>query len=249
MRTNRKGLVVVTGGVRGIGRAVSLGLLKNNYDVVALYKQNDQAASNLQTEASNYAGELSIKKVSVDDYASVNQCIMEIENNLGEITGLVNNAGITKDGYLMLMSETDWLSVVNTNLRGVLYCTHAILPYMKTRRNGVIISMSSVAGHIGISGQTNYSATKSAIIGFTHALAAEVADSGIHVYALAPGYIRTEMIETIPPKMMQTFLNAIPMKRIGEADEISTSIISLLEHDFSYSTGQTFLLDGGACIV
>jgi 3-oxoacyl-[acyl-carrier protein] reductase len=246
---NKNKAVIITGGTRGIGRSLSLAIARKGYNVASLYKSNEKEASALEKEAKESGLIVRTYKVSVFDHGSVSECIAEIKGSLGRVYALINNAGITRDGYLMMMKENDWNDVINTNLIGTLTCTGCVIPYLKDNGEGVIINMSSTAGYLGTSGQTNYSATKSAIIGFTRGLAVELIPNNILVYGIAPGFIGTEMLDSIPPKTLDQYINSIPMKRPGRTDEIGELAVNLVEKKFSYSTGQIFLVDGGLSLI
>lgn len=240
--------VIVTGGTRGIGYDISLSLIASGYPVAVLYKRNEAAAENLKATAEKMGGSIELFKVSVDEYDEVAKCFKKVEETLGNIYGLINNAGITRDVFLMMMKKDDWDGVVSTNLLGTLNCSRAVIPYLLKNNEGRIINMSSIAGILGIASQTNYTATKAAIIGFTKALAAEYIAKGIYVYGLAPGYIETEMLNTIPDKILEQYRSAVPMKRFGNVSEISKVVLQLMGDDLSYATGQTYILDGGLCL-
>lgn len=247
MRENH-GTVIVTGSSRGIGKEISLELVRRGYKTAVLYKGNVAAAEELKNEASKMGGTAEIFKVSVENYEEVAQCFRQVEEKLGPVYGLVNNAGITRDAFLMLMKKDDWSRVLETNLLGVLNCAHAILGHMSQNGGGRIINISSVGGVLGTASQANYSASKAAVLGFTRALAAELISKGIYVYGIAPGYIETEMLGTIPAKLLEQYRGSIPMKAFGKVDVISRVVMELLEDTFSYTTGQTFILDGGLCL-
>ena len=240
-------VVIVTGGTRGIGRDISLRLIKSGYTVAVFYKGNEAAAVELRTTINELGGIAELFKTSVENYNNVSTCVQKVEEILGPIYALINNAGITRDGFLMMMKKNDWDQVLNTNLLGTLNCSRAVIPYMLKHNEGKIINMSSIGGILGIASQTNYAATKAAIIGFTRALAAELVTKSIYVYGLAPGYIETEMLKTIPQKILQQYRESVPMLRFGEISEVSKVVLQLLGDTFSYTTGQTYILDGGLC--
>ena len=166
-------------------------------------------------------------------------------NEFGRIDVLVNNAGITRDGFLMLMSEKDWSDVITINLTGVFNCSKAVCEHMIGRRKGVIINMSSLSALSGLPGQTNYGAAKGGVISFTKALAKELAPFGIRVNAVAPGVVETDMTDSLPPDVKKQFLDSIPLKRFGTPEEVASVIKFLASDDAGYITGETLNISGG----
>lgn len=234
-------VVLVTGGSRGIGKAISESFSESGATVIVTYKNA------LNSENENYFKEKNIKhyKCDVADVKSVQQMIDAIMKEHLKIDVLVNNAGITKDGLLMRMSEEDWDAVIDTNLKGVFNMTKAVTRGMISKRYGKVINITSISGVMGNAGQANYSASKAGVIGFTKAVAKELASRNINVNAVAPGFIETEMTEKLTDEVKQNYLNAIPLKRFGKGEEIAKIVKFLASDDAGYITGQTIIADGG----
>ncbi|GAB6077256.1 3-oxoacyl-[acyl-carrier-protein] reductase [Desulfurobacterium crinifex] len=232
-------VVLVTGGTRGIGRAIAE-RFKDVGAVVYITGTNEE-----KTKA--VAEEIGVNGVKMDvtDREEVKRVVSEILEKEGQIDVLINNAGITKDTLFMRMKDEDWDSVINTNLNGVYNVTRAVVPAMVKKRSGNIINISSVVGFTGNVGQVNYSATKSALIGFTKSLAKELGGRGIRVNCIAPGYITTDMTEKIPAKIKEELLKSIPLKREGEPKEIADVCLFLASNMASYITGTVIHVNGG----
>lgn len=244
--------IVVTGGTRGIGRSIVINLLNSGYRVAAIYSSNTEQADKMKDEIMNSGIDIhnfETYKVSVSNSSEIAKTFKEIRDRFGMIYGLVNNAGITRDNFLMMMKEEEWQDVISTNLVGLFTCTREILPYLEEGKLGKIINLSSISGIKGTPSQVNYATTKSAVIGFTRTLAVELLSKNISVYSIAPGYIETEMLNTIPAKILNKYKEDIPMKRFGDTDEISELITLLMNDNMKYATGQNFILDGGVCLV
>lgn len=238
-------VAIVTGGTRGIGRAIALELAGNGADVAFSYAKNVEKAKEVEGEIKK----LGVKALAMQsDVANFNQS-KEMVNNaikeLGKIDLLVNNAGITRDKILMMMSEEDWKAVIDTNLSGVFNCSKAAVVPMMKQRSGSIINITSVSGLVGMAGQTNYSSSKAGIIGFTKALAKEVARRGVRVNAVAPGFIETEMVQALDQKYIDEMLKLIPLGRVGKAEEVARVVAFLASDDASYITGHVINVDGG----
>ena len=234
-------VALVTGGSRGIGAAISQALLAEGYKVAATYAGNDE-------KASAFTAETGIKtyKWDVADYDACVAGIAQIEADLGPVDVLVNNAGITRDAPFHKMTPQQWSEVMNTNLSGVFNMTHPIWPGMRERKFGRVITISSINGQKGQFAQANYAAAKAGDIGFTKALAQEGARAGITVNVIAPGYINTEMMSTIPEKVMnEVILPQIPVGRLGEASEIARTVAFLASDDAGFITGSTISANGG----
>jgi len=232
-------VVLVTGGTRGIGRAIAE-RFKDVEAVVYITGTNEE-----RTKA--VAEEIGVNGVKMDvtDREEVKRVVSEILEKEGQIDILINNAGITKDTLFMRMKDEDWDSVINTNLNGVYNVTKAVVPAMVKKRSGNIINISSVVGFTGNVGQVNYSATKSALVGFTKSLAKELGGRGIRVNCIAPGYITTDMTEKIPAKIKEELLKSIPLKREGEPREIADVCLFLASDMASYITGTVIHVNGG----
>jgi 3-oxoacyl-[acyl-carrier protein] reductase len=239
---------VVTGGSRGIGRAIVLELLDSGADVVFSYLSDKDAASELETLASKMGRKAIGIQADVRDLQTPKKLAAAAKEKLGRIDLLVNNAGILRDKSLMLMSDLEWNDVIETNLNGLFYLTREIGMMFFKQKSGAIVNVSSTAGIQGSIGQTNYSASKAGVVGFTKALAREVAGYGIRVNAVAPGFIRTDMVNSIPEIKMKEFEKTIPMKRVGLPEEVATVTVFLLSDAASYITGHVFPIDGGLAI-
>ena len=233
-------VALVTGGSRGIGAAISTALKDAGYTVAATYAGNDE-------KAAAFTAETGIKtyKWDVGSYEACAEGIAQVEADLGPVEVLVNNAGITRDAPFHKMSPPQWKEVMDTNLSGVFNMTHPIWPGMRERKFGRIVTISSINGQKGQFAQVNYAAAKAGDIGFTKALAQEGARAGITVNVVAPGYINTEMMSTIPEKVMDSIVGAIPVGRLGEAAEIARAVVFLASDDAGFITGSTISANGG----
>ncbi|SNR79812.1 3-oxoacyl-[acyl-carrier-protein] reductase [Desulfurobacterium atlanticum] len=232
-------VALVTGGTRGIGKAIAVAL-KEAGATVYITGTNEE-----KTKA--VAREIGVNglKMNVCDREEVKEKVALIVEKEGKIDILVNNAGITRDTLFMRMKDEDWDSVIDTNLNGVYNVTRQVIPVMMKKRSGCVVNISSVVGFTGNPGQVNYSATKSALIGFTKSLAKEVASRGIRVNTVAPGYITTDMTEKIPEKVKEALVKSIPMRREGEPSEIADTVLFLVSDMASYITGTTIHVNGG----
>jgi len=232
-------VVLITGGTRGIGRAIAE-RFREVGATVYITGTNEE-----RTEA--VAQELGVKgvKMDVSDREEVKRVVSEIVEREGRIDVLVNNAGITRDALFIRMKDEDWDAVINTNLNGVYNVTRAVVPHMVKKRKGAVINISSVVGFTGNVGQANYSATKSALIGFTKSLAKELGGRGIRVNTVAPGYITTDMTKAIPEKIKAELLKSIPLRREGEPGEVADAVLFLASDMASYITGTTLHVNGG----
>ncbi len=234
-------VALVTGGTRGIGRAVSLALKDAGYSVAATYAGNAQAAETFTNETGVKAYQF-----DVGDFAACSDALKTIEADLGPIDVLVNNAGITRDAAFHKMTPEQWGDVIRTNLDGLFNMTRNVIEGMRKRGFGRIVNISSINGQKGQFGQTNYSAAKSGDIGFTKALALETAARGITVNAVAPGYIATEMVRAIPEDVLKSkILPLIPVGRLGEAEEIARCVVFLAADEAGFITGSTLSVNGG----
>ncbi len=233
-------VAVVTGGTRGIGEAISIGLKEAGYSVVASYAGNDRAAADF-TEKTG----IPVKKFDVGDFEACQAAVQEIESEVGPVEILINNAGITRDGTMHRMSHDNWQSVIDTNLGSCFNMSHAVIEGMRNRGFGRIVNIGSVNGQAGQYGQVNYAAAKSGIHGFTKALAQEGAAKGITVNAIAPGYINTDMVRAVPEPVLQKIIDRIPVGRLGEADEIARAVLFVVSDDAGFITGSTLSINGG----
>ncbi len=234
-------VALVTGGSRGIGAAISQKLASEGYKVAATFAGNEE-------KAAAFTAETGIKtyKWDVADYEACAAGIAQVEADLGSVDVLVNNAGITRDAPFHKMSPQQWSDVMNTNLSGVFNMTHPLWPGMRERKFGRVITISSINGQKGQFAQANYAAAKAGDIGFTKALAQEGARAGITVNVICPGYINTEMMSTIPEKVMdEVILPQIPVGRLGEPEEIARCVAFLASDEAAFITGSTITANGG----
>jgi len=237
-------VAVVTGGTRGIGRAICERLKADGLRVAALYAGNDAAA-----EACRTALGIPALKCDVGDAAACRAAVQEIETLLGPIDVLVNDAGITRDATLHKMCDQDWDAVIRTDLTGVYNMTRAVIEGMRERGHGRIINIASINGQKGQFGQTNYAAAKAGVIGFTKALALETARKGVTVNAVAPGYIDTDMVAHVPHDVLEQIKAGIPVGRLGQPDEVARCVGFLAAEEQAFITGATLTVNGGQYLV
>jgi acetoacetyl-CoA reductase len=234
-------VAIVTGGSRGIGAAISVALKNAGYAVAANYAGNDEAAAKFTAETG-----IKTYKWSVADYDACAAGVSQVVADLGPVSVLVNNAGITRDAMFHKMTPGQWKEVIDTNLTGVFNMTHCVWNGMRDAKFGRIINISSVNGQKGQAGQANYSAAKAGDIGFTRALAQEGARAGITVNVVAPGYIGTDMVKAIDEKVLaERIIPQIPVGRLGEPEEIARCVVFLTADDAGFITGSTISANGG----
>jgi len=238
-------IVVVTGGTRGIGRAISLHFAGKGAKVTAAYLQNDAAAEALVQEAAGLAGEIRVVKADVSTADGAVTVIDAAAKETGHLDILVNNAGIIRDAYLPMMSERDWEDVLKGNLNPLFHCCKWGVRKMIGRRSGVIVNMASISAFTGNPGQTNYAASKGAAVSFTRSLAREVGPMGIRVNAVAPGLIKTEMVTALKPEVVDTIIKSSALRRIGRPEEVAEAVAFLASEKSAYITGQCLIIDGG----
>ena len=233
-------VAVVTGGTRGIGRAISVALNNVGYRVAANYGGNDQAAQSFNAETG-----IPVFKFDVSDFNACTQGIKAIEGALGPVDILVNNAGITRDTTMHRMSHEQWNAVIQTNLTSCFNTARAVIDGMRSRGFGRIVNIGSINGQAGQYGQVNYAAAKSGIHGFTKALAQEGAARGITVNAVAPGYVDTEMVRAVPADVLEKIIARIPVGRLGKAEDIARTVLFLVADEADFITGSTLSVNGG----
>lgn len=237
---------IVTGGCSGIGRAIVTELLKRGANVAATYNSSVLSAKKFVESSSDFKGDLKIYKMDVSKIKEVENVISSIAAEFdNDIEGLVNNSGIADDSLMIGMSSESWEKVINVNLNGTFYVTSNVIKLMLKNKKGSIVNISSVNGIHGVAGQTNYSASKAGIVALTKSLSKEVARKKIRVNAVAPGYINTDFLSIMEKSAIDSVISQIPMKRLGEAEEIAKTVLFLLSDYSSYITGQVIIADGG----
>ena len=236
---------IVTGGSRGIGRAIVLALARLGAHVIINYRDNHTAATETLHELEIRGGRGEVAQFDVSNENQIEEAIKKIVDHHQKIDILVNNAGVTSDNLLIRMRSEDWDRVVGTNLKGTVFCTKSASRAMIRQRYGRIINLSSVVGQMGNAGQSLYASTKAGIIGFTKAMAREVALRGITVNTVAPGFIETEMTGQLSARMQEEFLRAIPLGRFGTCDEVAELVAFLAGPGAGYITGQILSINGG----
>lgn len=238
-------VAVITGGTRGIGKQIAISLAKNGYDIAINYRTENDDLKNLVNQINEIGVKISTYKCDVSDFISSEEFIKSIISEFGKIDVLINNAGITKDGLLMRMKKEDFQSVIDVNLVGTFNITRNVIPHMIKAKAGRIVNISSVVGVSGNAGQTNYSASKAGIIGFTKSLAKEVASRNITVNAVAPGFIQTQMTDVLKDDVKEEILKQIPLKRFGTTEDVANVVKFLVSEESTYITGQVINIDGG----
>ena len=242
-------VAVVTGGSRGIGRAIALEFAERGAAVVVNYNSSPDAAEDVVKRIVEAGGKAASFKADVSDFKQAEALIKFATDTFGDLSILVNNAGITRDQLIMMMPEADWDSVINTNLKSTFNCSKAAVKHMMRKRTGRIINIASVAGQMGNPGQTNYSASKGGQIAFTKALAREVAARNITVNAIAPGFVDTEILDAMSPAMLEAALKLVPLGRKGKPEEIAFTASFLASDGSAYITGQVLGVDGGMAMM
>ncbi len=238
-------VAIVTGSSKGIGKGVAIRLAKDGYLVVVNYSHGEEAALNTVETIKANGGEAIAYKADVSKLDEVKKMVNEVFKTYGQIDVLVNNAGIVRDEYLLMMNPDNLDLCTNLNIKGYFYCTQQVALKMMRKKHGAIVNMSSVSGKFALPGQTVYSATKGAVNSFTATAAKELARYGIRVNAIAPGFIKTEMLDHIPEEQMKANLDRIPLHRLGEVEDIANVVSMLVSDEASYLTGQVITLDGG----
>ncbi len=242
-------VAIVTGGSRGIGQAISLELARRGASVLVNYRSSEQAAEEVVNQIQSEGGRAKLYQADVSDFKEAQSLIKAAIDTFNGLDILINNAGITRDTLIMMMSEADWDHVLTTNLKSTFNCSKAAVRHMMRKRYGRIVNITSVAGQMGNAGQTNYSASKAGQIGFTKALAREVAARNITVNAIAAGYIETDIWAGVPEEARQAVLSLIPLGRKGEPEEIAYAVAFLASEQAAYITGQILGVDGGMAMM
>ena len=238
-------VVLVTGGSRGIGRAVALACAREGANVIINYAGNAKAAQEVVEKITDMGRRALAVQADVSKSEDVERLVQEALDDFGRIDVLVNNAGITRDNLIMRMKEEDWDAVLATNLKGVFLCTKAVTKGMMKQRSGRVINMTSVVGVMGNAGQANYAAAKAGVIGLTKATAKELASRGITVNAIAPGFINSEMTEVLSENVKEAMVKVIPLGKMGEAEDVAEATVFLASDSARYITGQVLHVDGG----
>ncbi len=237
-------VALITGGTRGIGKAIAKKFADNGYNLVINYVSENTDLEKLKNDI-NSKNEILFVRANVGDFASCEELVKQAIDKFGKIDVLINNAGITRDNLIMRMKEEDFDNVINTNLKGTFNVTKNVVPYMMKKRSGKIVNVSSVVGVSGNAGQCNYAASKAGIIGFTKSIAKELASRNILANCVAPGFIDTDMTEVLSDSVKENINTQIPLKRMGTAEEIAKAVYFLAGEDNTYITGQVLNIDGG----
>ena len=233
-------IAIVTGGTRGIGKSIAVDLKKAGCKVIASYAGNEEAALAFKKETG-----IEVMRFDVADFEQCQHAVRRIEAEIGTVEILINNAGITRDGFMHKMGEESWDAVVDTNLKSCFNMARAVIEGMRAKGYGRIINISSINGQTGQMGQTNYAAAKAGVFGFTKSLARECAVKGITVNAVAPGYINTDMVAAVSVDVMKGIVAKIPVGRLGEAAEIARAVCFLADDAAGFITGETLSVNGG----
>ena len=239
---------VVTGGSRGIGRAVCLELARQGARVAVNYAGNAAAAEETVKACEALGAEAFAIQADVADAAASEAMVMEVLARFGRLDILVNNAGVTRDGLMPMMKEADWDAVLDTNLKGAFHCMKAVYRPMMKQKYGRIVNLSSIVGLRGNAGQANYAASKAGLIGLTKSMAKELAARNVTVNAVAPGFIDTDMTAALPEKAREAMLTTIPMGRLGQAEDVAKAVAFFAGDDSAYVTGQVLCVDGGMAV-
>ena len=238
-------VALVTGGTRGIGRKIAEKFAENGYNLVLNYVSSNVDLEVIKEAFKKYNNSVLILKADVSKYEECENLVKEAINKFGKVDVLFNNAGITKDGLIAMMKEENFSKVIDVNLKGTFNMCRNLVPYMMKNKSGNIVNISSVVGIVGNAGQSNYAASKAGVIGFSKALAKELAGRNIRVNAVAPGFIDTDMTSILSDKVKENIYSQIPLKRMGKAKEVANVVYFLSSEESSYITGQVINVDGG----
>jgi len=238
-------VAIVTGGTKGIGKAICLLFAEQGAKVVANFSKDVNAAEGLTKEAQSRGLSLGLFKADVTQFDQVKEMVEETFAQYGKIDILVNNVGLIRDNFLMLMSDEDWESLLRTNLTSLFHCCKTVIRKMIPQRRGKIINISSISGMMGTPGQVNYAATKGGVISFTKSLARELGSFNIHVNAVAPGLIESEVVSKLPKEKVEAIIKSSSLGRIGKPEEVAMAVLFLASEHSDYITGQTIVVDGG----
>ncbi|QPJ63718.1 MAG: SDR family oxidoreductase [Candidatus Nitronauta litoralis] len=237
--------VIVTGGTRGIGRAIAEAFLKSGARVLVTFQGNTEAAKAFEEANQEHADRLIVKQCDVTDYAAVEELFKWIGEELGVIQVLINNSGIRRDQIVGMMAQEEWQSVIDTNLTGTFYMSKFAVQNMARKRYGRIVNITSPVARFGMPGQGNYAASKAGQIAFAASLSKETARRKITVNCVSPGFIGTDLIADLPEERVELYLNLVPMKRFGEVEEVASSVLYLASKEASYITGTVLEVTGG----
>ena len=242
-------VALITGGSRGIGRAIALEFAVRGAAVVVNYNKSPESAEEVVKQIQSTGGKAAAFQADVSDFKQAEALVKFAVETFGDLSILVNNAGITRDQLIMMMPEADWDAVINTNLKSTFNCSKSAVKHMMRKRIGRIINIASVAGQMGNPGQTNYSASKGGQIAFTKALAREIATRNITVNAIAPGFVDTEILDAMTPEILEAALKMVPLGRKGKPEEIAYAAAFLASDEAAYITGQVLGIDGGMAMM